>query len=475
MNARELEVMRLEQDFKDTLENEIEKNSQKNVKVEIKDIKLVGDAVWKDKINGKDLNEKVFIVEKEITEIDENGKERKVKQENYYLGDKCIGGRYGDNIIYSENFKISEADKMKAVEELLSRTDEKDIEKNSLNYLEKKELSEVLSEHFGRKISEEEVEKALEELDKEELEEVKEDKEEKEEAKSKNKDEKDLSENKTKKIKKMSVQKADLNKKIDGKETLGERLDLREYESIYIIHSDKANKITADQKINDTEYSLVGITKKGEARILNDEFEIDKSVGIDANRMQTKIREDGTATRDRNDLSVYSRKTNGASIGCENKQGKVNMFFYQKTLGENENVGIQVDTPKTNKIPIETREVMNRNKGLNHVNKVRDEVKENIENDKEPKDVKDFDGEKETYTEISNENEMEEYVQEIMNYQNKNGEEKIREVFTESEVKDKISREVEKNKDKFSIEEIISNIKTEMNQDAENLTREHKK
>ena len=41
--------------------------------------------------------------------------------------------------------------------------------------------------------------------------------------------------------------------------------------------------------------------------------------------------------------------------------------------------------------------------------------------------------------------------------------------------KDKLLRELEKSKDKLTVEQIIENVKTEMNSDAENFEREHKK
>ena len=76
MNQKEREVLKLEESFKDVIENDIKKKQTENKKIEIKDIKLVGQATWKDKVNGKDISDNVFIVEKEIIEKDENGKER---------------------------------------------------------------------------------------------------------------------------------------------------------------------------------------------------------------------------------------------------------------------------------------------------------------------------------------------------------------------------------------------------------------
>lgn len=470
MNQKEKEILKIEESFKDTLENDFNKSNTQNKKIEIKDIKYVGEATWQDKVNGKAISDKVFIVDIEIKEIDEKGKKRITLQKNCYLGDKCIGGTIGDGqMLFKSTFENSEPDKMQAVNELLKNTSEQEIENNSMNKLQTKELSEVLTTHLGRKISEKEVQKLLEEMDKSEIEELK---EEKDEQKDKNKDENDLSKKQIEKIKVNGIQKADLNKKVDGKETLGKRLDLEGYVSLYVVYSDKVDEITTGTKINNTTYSLVGMTKDGEARVLNDEFEMDKSVGNNASRETTKIRANSTATRDNKDLSIYTRKSNGMSIGCENNQGYVDMFLYQKTLEENENVGIQIETSQTQIIPIETREIMNRNKGIYQKEKVQDEIQEHTKQGCKPEDVKDFDGDKTT---SSHEHINIDYcVQNILNYENDEGEEKIKEIFTEKEVRDKLLRELKENKDTLSTEQIIENVKHEMNQDAENLEREHK-
>ena len=468
MNKKEREVLIIEEDFKDTLENDLVKQKTDNKEIEVKDIKYVGEATWQDKINKKPISEKVFLVEIEIKEIDEDGKERITEQESCYLGNKCIGGTIGDNeIVYNEIMENSETDKIRAVKELLDRTPEQEIENNSMNSLQTKEMSEILSAHFGRKVSEEEVQKLLEEMDKSEIEELKEEKEE-----QKDKDENDLSKKQTEKIKVNGIQKADLNKKVDGKETLGKRLDLEGYDSLYVVYSNKVDDITPGTKRNNTTYSLVGMTKDGNARVLNDEFEMDKSVGNNACRETTKIRANSTATRDNKDLSIYTRKSNGMSIGCENNQGNVDMFLYQKTREENENVGIQIETSKTPIIPIETREIMNRNKGTYQKERVQDEIEEHTEQGCEPDNVKDFDGDETT---SSHEHiDIDYYVQDILNYENDDGEEKIKDVFTEGEVKEKLLRELKENKDKVSVEQIIENVKQEMNQDAEIYDREHK-
>ena len=472
MNQKEREILKLEESFRDIIENDILKQQTENKKIKIKDIKFVGSAEWKDKINGQERADVVFIVEKEIIEKSEDGKERVTEQKSYYLGDKCVAGELGNGeILYGETFATSEPDKMEAIKDLLEKTPEEEIENNSMNKLQTKEIAEVLTAHLGRKVKENEVEKLLEEMDKQELEGLSEKKEQENNGKEKKKN--TLSKKQADKIKVNGIQKVDLNKKVDGKETLGKRLDLNGYENMYVVYSENVDEITSGEKRNNTTYSLVGVKSDGTAKVLNDEFEMDKTVGNGATREQTKIRANNTATRDNKDMSVYTRKSNGMSIGCENDMGNVNMFLYQKTVEENENVGIQIETSQTPVIPIETREIMNRNKGIYQKEKVQDEIQEHTDKGCTPKNVKDFDGDENTET--HEHFDLEYYVQEILNYENEQGEEQIKEVFTANEVRDKLLRELKENEDKLPQEQIIENVKKEMNLDAENLEREHKR
>ena len=472
MNQKERKILKLEESFRDIIENDILKQQTENKKIKIKDIKFVGSAEWKDKINGQERADVVFIVEKEIIEKSEDGKERVTEQKSYYLGDKCVAGELGNGeILYGEIFATSEPDKMEAIKDLLEKTPEEEIENNSMNKLQTKEIAEVLTAHLGREVKENEVKKLLEEMDKQELEGLSEKKEQENEGKEKKKN--TLSKKQADKIKVNGIQKVDLNKKVDGKETLGKRLDLSGYENMYVVYSENVDEITSGEKRNNTTYSLVGVKSDGTAKVLNDEFEMDNTVGNSATREQTKIRANNTATRDNKDMSVYTRKSNGMSIGCENDMGNVNMFLYQKTVEENENVGIQIETSQTPVIPIETREIMNRNKGMYQKEKVQDEIQEHTDEGCMPKDVKDFDGDENTET--HEHFDLEYFVQEILNYENEQGEEQIKEVFTENEVRDKLLRELKENGDKLPQEQIIENVKKEMNLDAENLEREHKR
>ena len=472
MNQKERNILRLEESFKDTIENDILNQQTENKRIEIKDIKLVGQITWKDKINGKDISDNVFIVEKQIIEIDEEGKERITEQKSYYLGDKCVAGELGNGeILYGETFAISEPDKMDAIKDLLERTPEEGIENNSINKLQIKEMAEVLSAYLGRTIKEEEVQKTLEDMNKEELEELSEEKDQENVGKEKKKNE--LSEKQAEKIKVNGIQRADLSQNVDGIETLGKRLDLYGYQYIYVVYSENVNEINPNAKRNDTTYSLIGMKNDGTAKVLNDEFEMDSSVGNNASKVQTRINADGTATRDSTDSSVFVRKSNGMTIGCRNDGGIVSMSLGQKTIEENEITSIEIRTSKTGYIPIQTREIFNRNKGVRQIDKIQDEVKEHTDEGCTPKDVRDFDGDESTET--HEHFDLEYYVQEILNYENEQGVEQIKEVFTANEVRDKLLRELKENGDKLPQEQIIENVKKEMNLDAENLEREHKR
>lgn len=472
MNQKERKILKLEESFRDTIENDILKQQTENKKIKIKDIKFVGSAEWKDKINGQERADVVFIVEKEIIEKSEDGKERVTEQKSYYLGDKCVAGELGNGeILYGETFAISEPDKMDAIKDLLERTPEEEIENNSINKLQIKEMAEVLSAYLGRTIKEEEVQKILEDMNKEELEELSEEKEQENVGKEKKKNE--LSEKQAEKIKVNGIQRADLSQNVDGIETLGKRLDLYGYQYIYVVYSENVNEINPNAKRNDTTYSLIGMKNDGTAKVLNDEFEMDSSVGNNASKVQTRINADGTATRDSKDSSVFVRKSNGMTIGCRNDGGIVRMSLGQKTIEENEITSTEIRTSKTGYIPIQTREIFNRNKGVRQIDKIQDKVKEHTDEGCTSKDVRDFDGDESTET--HEHFDLEYYVQEILNYENEQGEEQIKEVFTANEVRDKLLRELKENGDKLPQEQIIENVKKEMNLDAENLEREHKR
>ena len=152
MTSKEKEILKLEESFKDVVENDIAERQEKDKRVTIKDIKMVGKINYNDKINNQELTGNVFLVEKQIAEIDEFGGERVTEQKSYYLNDKCIGGDLGNGeIIYKQSFSISEPEKLNSIKDLIEKTPDEEIEKTSMNKLQTKEVAKVLSAAWGEK------------------------------------------------------------------------------------------------------------------------------------------------------------------------------------------------------------------------------------------------------------------------------------------------------------------------------------
>ena len=113
------------------------------------------------------------VIKSGMTTVDENGKERVTEQKSYYLGNRCVAGTLGnDEIVYNKSFAESEIDKQKAINDLIDKISEKEIEKNSMNKLKNEEMREILTEYLGRKITEEELPSLLEKMNNQEIEEV---------------------------------------------------------------------------------------------------------------------------------------------------------------------------------------------------------------------------------------------------------------------------------------------------------------
>lgn len=465
MNEKEKNILQIEENFKDIIENDLikENDNKERVKIVIKDIYYPGEAIWTDKINGKKISEKVFIVEfEEVQEMQGQEKKQDTKTfRRYYLGEKCVAADIGDGRPY---YKSIEQDKINAINKLLDKVDYKILEENSLNNLKQKELQEILSEYLGVKVSKEDIEKTLQKINSDELEQIKKDK-------KGRKQESNLTEKQVERLEKINgIQKINLNRLVDGKQTLGKRLHLEEYEQIYIIHSENAKDISSGNSknsINNTAYSLVGMKKDGTAKILNDEFEMDKSVGNSSSEMQTKIHANGEASRDNKSISSYTRKGAKDNVGLniENNQGYIDVYFTAgKTREENENVSIQIETSQTQRVHIETREVFNKNKGERQIDNVQDEIQEHTDKGCTPKGI-DINGNEDSSHVHLTEEEVDRYAKEIFEYGD------ISELFTLDEVKEKLERELNEKHDDFSLEELIEKIKHEMDLDAQNLTR----
>ena len=473
------QIDELEEKLKNTIESE---NINENRKIKIQNVKFIGRIPVENKANGQIRFENVFIVDKEIIEID-NGKEiRSTEQSSIYLGDKCIAGKIGEmDYIYNPKFEEENLDLESSINELIEKEKNKQDEKDKLQENEEEMINESENKEDLTQENEKQTNKDEEQ-----------------------KEPKEISEKQEKNIEIKSIQEVDLETVVDGTETLAKRLDLPEYSKLYVIYSDNVEDVMHENERNNTTFSLVGVTKDGKAKVLNDEFEIDRTAGINGEKTQTKIKADGEATRDDKDLSVYKRKTNGIDIGCERDIDSVNVFMYQKTLEKNENVGIQVETSKTPVIKLETKEVMDRYKGMYQTDNIQNEIQEHTDANCNPKDVKDYDGDNSTEThehmgnlvvknsdieETSddgiyvqenqdNETDIDEKVDEILNYENKYGEQAIKEQFTYDEVKEELEKQIENNEKSKSgktIEQIVEEVQENMDYDAQMLDRNKKR
>ena len=171
MTKHEREILASEEEVKKSVEEDIKRYRTENTETRIKDIQVVGDVNYTDKINGEQKTGKVYRIQLEKYEYDQD---RITNQDRYYLDNNYIGADLGDgNIIYKETFANSEPDKLKKVETLMKNTSKEEIEKTSMNKLQTKEIAEILSVAYGRKVTEEETKKLLENKNKEDIEEIK--------------------------------------------------------------------------------------------------------------------------------------------------------------------------------------------------------------------------------------------------------------------------------------------------------------
>ena len=113
MNREKNELLQEELKFRDDLNNQFKQKETPDKSSYVKDIIFVGDVKWNDKVNGNELSEKLYIVRINKVTRDENGELQVDTINNYYLGDKCIGGYIDDkDPQFYKVFEYSEPDKV---------------------------------------------------------------------------------------------------------------------------------------------------------------------------------------------------------------------------------------------------------------------------------------------------------------------------------------------------------------------------
>lgn len=347
MREIDKEVMKLELDFRDTLENEqIQKNNAKS-DTTIKDVILVGKAEWKDRLNGQKYGENLYIVTKEVSIKDENGNEVDKKLvNNYYLGDKCIGGFMDfKEPIFNQYFENSEPEKIKGIKDLISRTAIEDLEHNSLNNLQNEYLEEMAEKLH---ISKEEI-MQIDELDldeklptEEELDEMLQE-----------------DENSKKKIRQDEVEKldikeeTDLSQEIKG-ETLGQKLGLKKVginDGVKLARVSTSDISSREGVSKSTVDTFVVIRKTGDAVILTDNV-LKPNDREGTNPVQENLtldNNDATVNKEANTSSYEIVNGNGReflNIGYDENSGKeIKYSMYSNQLGKY--VDCELETNRT--------------------------------------------------------------------------------------------------------------------------------
>ena len=374
MREIDKEILKIELDFKDTLNNEIAQSKQSET--EIKDIIYVGDIEWKDRINGNNLSEKLFIVKKEITLKNEKGEEIEKKTvNNYYLGDKCIGGFIDvKSPIFNQYIETAEPEKIKKVKELLQNTPIEELENKSMDKLQKQYIKE-LSEKLG--IPEEEI-MQIDEVDlNEELptEEVQE----------------KLNAKETKDTKQKRIgNETKLNQEIKG-ETLGQKLGLdkagiHDGEKLVRIQKSQLSSKTREG-ISSQSVDILAVTRKDGSAVILGENILRPNTREGTNPTQenaTIDNNDGTIDKEVNTTSYEIVNGNGReyiNIGYDEVSGKeikYSMYSHQ----EGKYIDVELETNRTLYQDPKVREFLrDKNEGMHEADEIINTYsKENLQN-----------------------------------------------------------------------------------------------
>ena len=261
MNKEKNELLQEELNIRDNFNYRFRNEATAEKMSYVKDVIFVGDVTWKDKVNGKDLSEKLYIIRIDKISRDADGKETVETINNYYLGDRCIGGYIdNDNPQFNELFERAEPDKFAQIKNLLENTPEEKLEEQSMSKLieeRKQEIAKAMGINPDEieSIDEIDLETKIPDIDK------KEDREER----------KELEEDKDE----------DESKKITEKQA--EKLDVREETKLnqFIQGESLENKLGLDK---------IGITDGVKlARVSTSSLTSQKDVDIDKNAIDTFV------------------------------------------------------------------------------------------------------------------------------------------------------------------------------------------
>lgn len=445
------EMLEKLREYADSISIDINKTEQ-NSKTELKDVIYIGEVTWKDKVNNEDRSESLYIVKKEILEINKDGKEETKQVNNYYLGDKCIGAYLEEGEPYFTS--AIEDDKLQAVKELLEKNEKESREGISLEKLENEELENIaqeMSKKYGIELKKEDIQSMSEVAIEHELEEKFESK-------------KELNKKETEKLT-SDKQELKIDTKVDDKKTLGQTLGLSsgEYSKIAIVYSDKLNGLK-----NNTRYSFVAVRKDGTSEIINDRLEIDASSGNNSYKEAIKVDADKTARKDNKTLSRYKIAGKDEYISVENGQyGEVKAYYGKgKTKDGNMSVETQLETTNVRPTSRELRDLQADRHGTYNTENMAKEANEHFdEHGEEEIGINAVDGNPDTIDKQDVDEISDDYIQYMVDQFMKI--DVIDEVFTRREIEE---RTVKFFKDKSNIkdmEDLTQQLQQDIQTDAE--------
>lgn len=458
MELKERKMLEELRDFRNSLEKDFKKQETQNKKTEIKDIIYLGDAKWKDKINGNELSEKLYIVEKEVIFIGEDGKKEVKDISNYYLGDKCVGGFLGDSgePIFNEIIKLSEPEKIKSMEDLIKSITKDTFKLNSLKNLEQKQLEEV-AEKLG--IKHDEIEK-LSEIDLNDLEEA----EENLQSEEVNKEEETLSKEEVNKI--STKTEISLNQKVTDNKNISDLLGIngQGYVKIAVVYSDKL------ENKNSTRFSFVGIKQDGSAEKIDT---LKQSHGINSAVDIKQTNRDGTQVQEKRPKSFYSIEgaEDGALAIDVGPMGTIETSYVRVPKQDNKvGLGIPIETQSIRPTTNEVRELMNEKRNPRVMEEI-DRTEKHEEHGDENITLKDIDDN--PYNNECEKVEIDsEYIEKCID-EIWTGD--VEAVFTREEVKESLQIAQQNNTQNLPFEQIVEKVKQEMEYDADMLPSREKR
>lgn len=469
MNREKNELLQEELKFRDDLNNQFKQKETPDKSSYVKDIIFVGDVKWNDKVNGNELSEKLYIVRINKVTRDENGELQVDTINNYYLGDKCIGGYIDDkDPQFYKVFEYSEPDKVAQIKNLLENTLDRQLEEQSMSKLleeRKQEIAKALGINPDEidNIDEIDLDTKIPDLNKEGR------SENDEELENKDRDEDDsqrISESQTEKLKVKEETK--LGQFIQG-ESLGQKLGL---EKIGITDGVKLARVStsslASQKDIDIDKNAIDtfvvIRANGEAVVLGEDIlRLNTREGTNpTQRNLTVDNDEGKVDKEVNTTSYEIVNGNGReflNVGYDEFTGReIKYSTYSDQYGQY--VDFELETQKTWMQDSDVREFMNDRPDRYQADHM---LEKNAEHGKcEEKDITVIDNDKDNDDHPSHDKfDMQYCIDAILEN------EEIAEIYNSRDVQKEILNKINEDKNKkYTNDMVIEEVSTELEERA---------